>query len=332
MKIFVNEIIFNEYRRKRLSEEVDLSSFEMKETLCPDIFSEENKMHPEIRKKLLKVAQDFYDSCNIEWVDIEDIILTGSLANYNWSNFSDVDLHVLVDYNEISKNTDLAEEFAWSKKKIWNDAHDVYIKKYPVEMYLQNTEEELVAGGVYSVLYDKWIRFPEKFDVNFDESLINKIVGFFLGKFNSLKKKFEMGNYDGLFDEIDAIKRLLSQMRKKGLKNKGEFSAENIAFKSLRRSGILDSLDSMKSEIYDSENSFGKIEEPVVRKPVAEPEQEKEEDKDIVPGQGRYFILGKRYSSLRQAEKKLGIPKSTLQYRVKSDNPEFSQYRELDEF
>ena len=120
-------------------------------------------------------------------------------------------------------------------------------------------------------------------------------------------------------------------MRKRGLNKGGEFSAENIAFKSLRRMGLIDQLKDLKDEVYDSSSSVDHQETPVVRnKPVVEPEKEKEEDKSIVPGLGRYSIFGKRYSSLRQAEKKLGIPKSTLQYRVKSDNPEFSQYQELD--
>lgn len=334
MNLIVTEEIFKKIKsiKKSMKEGFDLSSFRAKQTLCPDIFDENKKMIPEVRKNLLKVGKDFYDYCNIEWVDLQDIILTGSLANYNWSEYSDVDLHIVVDYSEISKNAELVNEFAWSKKELWNQNHDIFVKKFPVELYMQDSEAELVSGGVYSVLYDRWIKMPVMQDYQFDESLIQRLIGFFEGKFNALNRKYLSGDLDGLFDDINALKKAIADLRKRGLKGGGESSAENIAFKSLRRMGLLDKLDDMKSDVYDSESSYG-YEKPKPRTVASQPKlPEKEEDKSIKPGLGRYMILGKRYTSLRQAEKKLGIPKSTLQYRVKSDNPEFSQYKELNEF
>ena len=37
--------------------------------------------------------------------------LTGSLANYNWSSFSDVDLHIIVDFSQIDENYELVKGF-----------------------------------------------------------------------------------------------------------------------------------------------------------------------------------------------------------------------------
>lgn len=330
MKFIVNENVFRALRKRKLDEEFDLSSFQLQDTLCPDIFDENNQMHPEVRKNLLQVGMDFYDFCNIEWVDIEDIILTGSLANYNWSQYSDVDLHVVLPYKEITKNSDLAEEFGWTKKTLWNNEHDVYIKKFPIELYLQDSEAALVAGGIYSVLHDKWIKFPEKQDMQLDERLIQRFIGFFESRIRGLYQRFSAGDTNGLLEQIDAIKRAISGLRKKGLNSRGEFSAENIAFKGLRRLGLLDTLDDMKADIYDSNLSYAHEKERPPAPRVAQKPVEPKEDKTIVPGEGRYFIMGRRFTSLRQAEKKLGIPKSTLQYRVKSDSPEFSQYKEID--
>lgn len=96
--------------------------------------------------------------------------------------------------------------------------------------------------------------------------------------------------------------------------------------------GLLEKLGDMKADVYDKELSYGEKEkaEPIqANKPAFEPVKEPEEDKRIQQGAGRYSIFGRRFTSLRQAERKLGIPKSTLQYRVKSDSPEFSQYKEL---
>ena len=238
MKILIKEEVYC----KILLENINLSSFEMQDTLSPDIFDENEKMLPEVRKTLLQVGKDFYEYMGIPWVDLTDIILTGSLANYNWSKFSDVDLHIVIPYKQISKNTDLVDEFCWTKKELWNAQHDIKIKDYEVEVYAQDTEEDLVAGGVYSVLYDKWLKRPEKKEVELDENKIGKIVGFFEDKIGDIFRKFLSGDRYGLVDKIDDVKDALRKLRKKGLSTGGEFSSENIAFKALRRMGLLDKL------------------------------------------------------------------------------------------
>ena len=48
-----------------------------------------------------KVSQlDFIDFIGVPLL-IEDVIFTGSLANYNWSEYSDIDLHVVCDFIQI---------------------------------------------------------------------------------------------------------------------------------------------------------------------------------------------------------------------------------------
>ena len=85
-------------------ESIDLSSFQIRETLNPSIFDDTQHMYEDVRTRLLMIADDFFETLNVGWVDIDDIILTGSLANYNWSQFSDVDVHILVDYEEVDDN------------------------------------------------------------------------------------------------------------------------------------------------------------------------------------------------------------------------------------
>ena len=99
-----------------------VKSFEIRTSLSEDIF--ENKdgkfsMHDEIRDRLIEVTEKFMDFLDIEFF-IHDIILTGSLSNYNWSKYSDVDLHILIDYNETDYNLDLLKGFFDSKRSLWN--------------------------------------------------------------------------------------------------------------------------------------------------------------------------------------------------------------------
>ena len=83
-------------------EEVDLSSFVMRNTLNSKIWKSEDKIDPKIRKQLLKIADDFVEFLDIPWVEVIDVTLTGSLANYNWSEYSDIDLHIIFNFQDIN--------------------------------------------------------------------------------------------------------------------------------------------------------------------------------------------------------------------------------------
>ena len=102
-------------------ENIDLSSFKIKDELNPKIFDREQQMYNDVRTRLLMIADDFFETLDIGWVEIDDIILTGSLANYNWSKFSDVDLHILIDFDEVDENEELVRSYFNSKKNLWNE-------------------------------------------------------------------------------------------------------------------------------------------------------------------------------------------------------------------
>ena len=143
--------------------------------LNPQIFDENKKLRKEVRSKLLVIANDFIDSLNIDHIDSEDILLVGSIANYNWNPYSDVDIHITYDFNDIDADYDLVSEFFLAKKSEWNQEHNVKIYGYDVELYGQDVKSENVSGGIYSVLKDEWISEPQPEDYEIsEESLINK--------------------------------------------------------------------------------------------------------------------------------------------------------------
>jgi hypothetical protein len=122
-----------------------LDSFSVKETLNPKVWEnpanpDKATIIPKVRKALLKIAEEFIDYLG-EDVFVEDVVLTGSLANYNWSEFSDFDLHVHVDLQQYEDDAELYKELYNLKKQIFNDKHDIKIYGYDVELYAQDTEE-----------------------------------------------------------------------------------------------------------------------------------------------------------------------------------------------
>jgi len=115
--------------------QINLKSFETKETLNPKLWNKNGELDPKIRKRLLTIGMDFYDSLNISTLPI-DIILVGSNAGYNWSKYSDIDLHILMDFDKISDNTNLLHNYFGSKKITWSSQHNIAIKGYDVELYV----------------------------------------------------------------------------------------------------------------------------------------------------------------------------------------------------
>ena len=161
-----------------------LSSFHLQDELNPKIWELPNEQYmsdpkgqvevmvPKVRERLLQIAYEFIDFIGVDMV-VDDVVMTGSLANYNWSKYSDVDLHVLVDFKQFSeKELPLYEELFRLKKTLFNDKHNITIFGYDVELYVQDTSEPHTSSGEYSVLFDEWITKPKNQDVEIDTTSI----------------------------------------------------------------------------------------------------------------------------------------------------------------
>lgn len=238
--------------------DVDLSSFRPQKELNPRIWIN-GKINSRVRLRLLDIADDFIDTLEVDWAKPVDIILTGSLANYNWSKFSDFDLHILYNFSEIDCRTAFVKDYFDSKKKIWNEQHeDLKIYGFPVELYVQDTNEKHTASGVYSLERNKWLKEPEADNIQaikLDKFLIKEKTLKLMRKIDGLENECETASNEyeatevskkarALFDKIKAIRR-------EALKNGTEMSAGNIVFKCLRRFGYIEKLVDIKSKSYD---------------------------------------------------------------------------------
>ena len=104
----------------------------LQNTLCPSIWNDA-EMNAEVQKKLLDIGKRFYSYLKVD-APVIDIILTGSLANYNWTKHSDLDVHVIIDYNQVS-SPKLAFNLMQTKKALWNMLRkNVRVKSFPVEL------------------------------------------------------------------------------------------------------------------------------------------------------------------------------------------------------
>jgi hypothetical protein len=243
--------LFEELIEDKEGDERIIKSFETKEELSPQIF-EGNKMRDDIKDKLLEIADDFIESLGVDFF-IHDIVLTGSLANYNWSDFSDVDLHIMIDFKESKYNSDILKEFFDAKKAVWNEKHEVIVKGYDVELYVQDVEEEHVSSGVYSVLHDKWLVKPSKNKAKIDDRKILSKGEEFAKKIDALIAQSQKGV--NVLDKIESLRKKLKEFRQSGLDTGGEYSYENLTFKLLRRNGYIEKLLKLKTSITDKKLS-----------------------------------------------------------------------------
>ena len=211
--------------------------------LNPKLWDNE-RLKPEVREKLVKIADSFEKFIGID-LDIVDLTLTGSNANYTWTPYSDLDLHLMVK-GEI---TDAMRELFNAKKALYNDQHDIKIKGIPVEVYVQGTEEEHHSTGVYSMDTDKWLVKPEKQEPDVDDQAIT-------AKLSSMLHDIQLALTKNDLDDLRTVKDRLTNMRKAGLARTGEWSTENQVFKQLRNLGVIEEIVEKIRELEDQELSL----------------------------------------------------------------------------
>lgn len=270
----VNEMkkyLYSEITEVVNPEDVDLKSFELKDKLN-DEFWHDGKLDIYVRKNLLQIAKDFVEGFEIDDIPVEDIIMTGSLANYNWNEeYSDIDLHIISDFTEISDDKELVKNYFDAVRKAWNQKHEgLKIYGYPVEIYMQDKNEKHTSTGVYSVLNDEWVIEPSKENIendNLDSEEIRTKASEFMNEIDELVDEInelklnDAGNYDSymnVYDKAENIMDRIKECRKMSLsrENGKEMSEGNLMFKSLRRNGYMEKIYNIKKESYDLANSL----------------------------------------------------------------------------
>ena len=202
------------------------------------------RLDGKVRLKLLEIARAFVDFVGID-LDVEDYTITGSNANYTWTSYSDLDLHVIIS----GTPTDEQRELFTAKKALWGEQHNITVKSLPVECYVQGSKEPHHSTGVFSILNNEWIVEPKKVKPDIDDAAIE-------AKKDGLLSNIEHALLSKDLDKLRAAKDKVTTMRKAGLERAGEWSVENLVFKILRNLGLIDQLTDLIRELEDQELSL----------------------------------------------------------------------------
>lgn len=221
------------------SDEVQFDPHFIKDELCPKLWNHRNELDPLVREKLLDIANRFYRYLGIE-APIVDILLTGSLSGYDWhQTSSDIDLHLVVNYKLIGSE-EFVRSLMNSKKQSFNSMRKgVRIRGYEVECYCQDASEYHAPSGLYSIQDDRWVIQSQKVDPKINVEIVSKLISVIHKAICNLGAIED--NQERLEKAIE-LKNSIVSMRRISVRQRNEFSEPNLAYKTLRRAGIIDHL------------------------------------------------------------------------------------------
>lgn len=200
--------------------------------LNPKLWKKDQTMRPEVQVALFRIAKEFYDFLGFD-APLVDVQVTGSQANYNYSIYSDLDLHLIVPYTEVECDEPVADLFD-TKRKLWKQQHTITVHGVPVEVYVEDTDKP-VRGSAYSIMKDQWLRKPDPTEVEVDDLELRRDVQIWLERIRTVVKSRDP-------EKIKDLKDQLQQYRKDALARYGEQAHENLVYKSLRNLGVISAL------------------------------------------------------------------------------------------
>ena len=233
-------------------DDVDVSSIEMHDTLCPLIWDASGVLKPDVRKTLLKNAQRFIEFGGIEKLKFNDVVLTGSMANFNYNENSDLDIHIIFDFNQLSENKDFITDYFKLKKDLWSQNLPIQVKGHDVELYFQDFNEKHQSSGVYSLVKNSWIRKPLRKIINIDTANIKAKASNIIDAIENLRND----NDQDFIKKYEHLKNKIKKYRQTGLDRAGEYSTENLVFKILRNTGYLEQMVNTKQDYLTKELSL----------------------------------------------------------------------------
>ena len=209
------------------------------DTLDPEIFNTNEQVHPELRSKLLKIA-DVVIKKSIIYIPglrFHDICLRGSSAGYHYHEKSDLDVKIMISNENcdfLTKNPENFKVFIQMMKSIAipNQKFFANDRFVDVKLEIPRTGEHM---GLYSLTRNEWINKPDK---NYLTSLdIDDVMEEYTKRFHKIKEHLfnikqsgELSTLEGIY----ALQDYRSEIFQAAYTDPKEF----VIFKLLQKRGI----------------------------------------------------------------------------------------------
>jgi len=223
----------------------------LRDELNQKVWTPDNQLRPEVRQALVDIAKSYFEALDLD-LEIKDVLFTGSLANYGWTDGSDIDLHIIVEYGDLGEIAFL-EDYLYLKKKNWLDGHNISIYGFEVEPFAKDIENEFAYKAIYSILNNEWVVAPRKDKPAIDFETVREKSASIM---NEIDKIVAIKDNTQQYEAAEKLKEKLGGLRNIGLHKSGEYSNENLIYKTLRRTGYLDKLGDAKHDAFDTRLSL----------------------------------------------------------------------------
>ena len=264
-------------------------AYEVHDTLNPKLFDlDTNKLKPEVLQKLNEIFEEFLKQIDPLTLSVADVQFVGSNAGYNYNDNSDIDLHLIVNFDLNYIDNELLQSIYNDKKNDFNKKYDLELYNIPVEVYIEDIKSMNASSGVYSILKNEWVKEPEP--IEYDVPDYSKEADEAKKKVNEVLKS---GDPQLIEDTINGI----YMARKAGLSTEGEMSIGNLVFKELRNLGLLDGLRNKYYELRSNELSL----ESLKRESLNENYKDNEDYKKLI---SKLNELNEQEKELRKNEPK----------------------------
>ena len=228
-----------------------VEAVEKHNTLNSKLFTKEEILKDKIRDKMLEIVDEFLENLKEQdiRIKVDDVLLIGSNASYNYTKDSDIDLHILANVKATKYDKEIAEALYSAYRSLFNKNLDIEFFGIPIEIFIETEDSVRVSNGIYSVKKNKWVKKPIHEEIpEYDTKALSELVDKWETKCKELIDDIKA---DKLKDEKKVIKMLediYEKLRKKGIA-KGEYSIDNLTFKELRNKGYLDQLKDYKNDL-----------------------------------------------------------------------------------
>ena len=276
---------------------------EKHKTLNTKLFTKEELLKDKVHDKMLEIVDEFLNDLKEQDIQIkvDDILLIGSNASYNYTKDSDIDLHIIANTKSTKYAPEVATALYSAYRSLFNKQLDIKLFDIPLEIFVETEESNRVSNGIYSVKKNKWIKKPVQEDIpEYDKEAIAKLVDVWEAKYKAVLDEIKA---DKLKDEKKVVKLLediYNKLRKKGIA-KGEYSEENLAFKELRNKGYLDKLKEFKNELVSKRLSLEEKLDRQSRMDVYAALAQAARTQPVIQDNGMFFIYNLKASEVNQA-------------------------------
>jgi predicted nucleotidyltransferase len=272
-------------------------------TLNSKLFTKDDVLKDKVRDKMLEIVDEFIADLkeqNIK-IKIDDILMIGSNASYNYTKNSDIDLHILANAKAADYDAETAAALYGAYRTIFNKNLDITLFDIPLEIFVETEDSNRVSNGIYSVKKNKWVKKPAAEDIpDYDKDALAKLTDKWETKCKTLIDDIKADKLEDEKKVLKLLEEIYDKLRKKGIA-KGEYSIENLAFKELRNKGYLDQLKDYRNELISKRLSLEETLDRRARIDMKTKLAQAAGTQPIIQDNGMFFIYNLKSSDIDRA-------------------------------